>query len=104
MIRASALYFAREGARFDFEYYRDTHFPMVMDRLAPFGARRHEIERGLAMGDGSAPRLLAIGSIYFESLEGLKAGLAAHGAEILGDVSNYTNLQPELQFSELVAP
>ncbi|OYU97848.1 MAG: ethyl tert-butyl ether degradation protein EthD, partial [Burkholderiales bacterium PBB5] len=35
------------------------------------------------------------------SVEALQAGLAKHGAEIMGDVKNYTDAQPILQISEV---
>jgi hypothetical protein len=33
-------------------------------------------------------------------VEAVGAALAQHGAEIMGDVPNYTNAQPVLQFSQ----
>jgi hypothetical protein len=33
--------------------------------------------------------------------EGFNAGMAAHGAKIMGDVPNYTNVQPELLIGEI---
>lgn len=102
MIRASAFYPNEAGGRFDFDYYRNVHFPMVMDLLKPFGALRFEVERGLAMSDGAAPEYLAVGSIYFENLEKLQAGLKEHGARVFADVPNYTDLTPRLQFGELL--
>lgn len=102
MIRVNALYAHGPDARFDFDYYVQSHFPMVMKRLAGFGALRFEVERGLAMHDGTPAQFMAIGSIWFNDLDGLQQGLAAHGAEILGDVVNYTNLTPRIQIGAIV--
>ena len=102
MIRVSALYANQEGAEFNFDYYRDQHFPMVMGLMKPFGAIRFEVEKGLGMSDGSRPDFIAVGTMYFESLDGLQAGLAENGAQIMGDVKNYTSLRPKLQFGEIL--
>jgi uncharacterized protein (TIGR02118 family) len=102
MIRASAFYSNKEGAKFDFDYYRDRHFPMVLELLRPFGAIRFEIERGVGMSDGRPPKFIAIGSLYIDSLDGLSRGMAVHGEQISADVKNYTDLSPTLQFSEIV--
>ena len=37
MYRISVMYPAKEGARFDMDYYRKTHMPLVMDNLKSFG-------------------------------------------------------------------
>ncbi len=102
MIRAIAFYTNRAGARFDFDYYKQKHFPMVMDRLTPFGALRFEVERGLAMSDGTAVEFIATGTIWFNDMDGLQRGLAAHGAEILGDAANYTDLTPRIQIGVIL--
>jgi uncharacterized protein (TIGR02118 family) len=102
MIRVSAFYENKPGAHFDFAYYATKHFPMVLDLLKPFGALRFEVERPLAMADGASSRYIAVGTIYFETMDGLQTGLAQHGAQIMGDVPNYTNLAPTLQFGEIV--
>ncbi len=102
MIRANAFYANSPEARFDFDYYVQRHFPMVMERLAAYGALRFEVERGLAMNDGTSAQFIAIGSIWFNDMDGLQRGLAAHGAEILGDAANYTNLTPLIQIGAVV--
>lgn len=101
MIRVSALYAHRPGARFDFDYYRERHFPMVMELMQEYGMQRYEIERGLEMADGGPPRYTAIGTIWFEDMERLQAGLARHGATILADIPNYTDLHCDLQFGSV---
>lgn len=102
MIRASAYYSYGADVRFNFDYYRDVHFPMVMDLLKPFGALRFEIERGLATSDSAVPDFVAVGTFYCESMARLQAGLKEHGERILADLKNYTNLTPRLQFGEIV--
>jgi uncharacterized protein (TIGR02118 family) len=102
MLRVSALYANRVDARFDFEYYRSHHFPMVLELLRPFSALRFEIDRGINLQDGSAPPFVAVGHLIVENAAGLALGLATHGARMAADVNNFTNLSAQLQVSEII--
>jgi uncharacterized protein (TIGR02118 family) len=102
MIRVSAFYENRPDAQFDFDYYTKKHFPMVLDLMKPFGAIRFEVEKPLGSASGYASAYVAVGTIYFNDMAGLQAGLAKHGDQIMGDIPNYTNLTPVLQFGEIV--
>ena len=103
MICVSVVYANTPGKKFDHDYYAKTHMPLVMSRLKSFGMTRYEHDRGVAGGaPGSAPPYVAIGRLYFNSLEEFGKGLAAHGAEIMADIPNYTDLQAEIQVSEMV--
>jgi uncharacterized protein (TIGR02118 family) len=46
---------------------------------------------------------MAIGALLFESMDAFGAAMAAHGAEIMADVANYTDSQPVMQISEVKA-
>jgi uncharacterized protein (TIGR02118 family) len=37
-----------------------------------------------------------------DSVEGFQAAMQEHGAEILGDIANYTDIAPVVQVSEVV--
>ncbi|WP_432722296.1 EthD family reductase [Jeongeupia wiesaeckerbachi] len=103
MILASAYYPYSADARFDFDYYRQQHLPMVLRLLGPFGLQRAEVVRGVPALDGATPRFLAVGQLYFTDLARLADGLAAHGDDILADVPNYTDLTPDIQLAEVLA-
>jgi uncharacterized protein (TIGR02118 family) len=102
MIRTSAFYPAGPAATFDFDYYKNRHFPMVLDLMKPFGAIRFEVERPLATASGEPAPYIAVGTIYFNDMQGIQGGLAQHGAEIMGDIPNYTNVAPVIQFGEVL--
>ena len=53
-------------------------------------------------GGGKAP-YLAIAHIKFPSADAFEKALAKHGAEILGDIPNYTRIEPVMQVNEVVA-
>ena len=103
MIRVSVLYPSKEGGKFDHDYYAQKHMPLVKARLGSFGLLRLEIDKGLSSGaPGSPAPFVCIGHLYFNSVDDFQKGIKAHGAEIMGDVPNYTNLQPQVQISEIV--
>lgn len=40
--------------------------------------------------------------LYCDSVEAFNAAFGPHAKEIMGDIANYTDLQPQLQISEVV--
>ena len=101
MIKVSVMYPNTPGARFNHEYYRDKHMPMVQARIGA-ACTGFTVDAGMAGGaPGSPPAYVAVGALLVTSVEALQAGLAKHGAEIMGDVKNYTDAQPSLQISEV---
>lgn len=102
MIKVSVMYPHAPGARFDHDYYRDMHMPLLKARMGDH-CRYYTIDRGLAGGTpGSTPAFVAMCHVYCDSVEAFQAGFGPHAAEILADIANYTDLQPVLQISEVV--
>ena len=102
MIKVSVMYPHKPGARFDHDYYRDTHMPLVAARMGAH-CLKYAIDKGLAGGaPGTPPPYVGMCHIFAESVESFNAGFAPHAKEILGDIPNYTDLQPVLQFSEVI--
>lgn len=52
--------------------------------------------------DGDDPDLLCITDVDFSDLERLTKGVERHAEELMDDVPNYTNIQPEVEISEIV--
>lgn len=102
MIKVSVMYPHAPGARFDHDYYRDTHMSLLKARMGEH-CRYYTIDRGLAGGaPGSTPAFVAMCHVYCDSAEAFQAGFGPHAAEIMADVLNYTDLQPTLQISDIV--
>ncbi len=103
MIRVTVLYPATEGKKFDDAYYKNKHMPLVTERLKPFGLIRTEVDRGIAGGaPASSAPYVAVGHVYFNSLDQFQKGMAKHGKEIMDDIPNYTNIPPQIQISEII--
>ncbi len=102
MIKVSVLYPNTPGARFDHDYYRDKHMPLVQ-RLMGDACRYYTVDRGIAGGEAGAPApYVAMCHLFCESLERFQNGFAPHAGEIMADIPNYTDLSPQIQISEVV--
>jgi uncharacterized protein (TIGR02118 family) len=102
MIRVAILYPKTESSTFDMGYYLSKHVPLVLARLSNMGLRRVDVDAGLGgvAPDQPAP-FAAIGYLIYDRVEDLQAGLATHGAELMGDIPNFTNVQPLIQVSQI---
>ena len=97
MIKVSILYPNGPGATFDMKYYLSSHMPMVKQRIGA-AMKGISVDEGLGGGEpGSPPRYLAIGHLFFESIDAFHLAFATHGGPIVADVANYTNTQPVIQ-------
>ncbi|MBC7415432.1 MAG: EthD family reductase [Herminiimonas sp.] len=102
MIKVSVMYPNTPGARFNHEYYRDNHMPLVKARMGDH-CKFYTVDKGLAGGaPGTPATYIGMCHIFSESVEAFQAGFGPHAKEILGDIPNYTDLQPVMQISEVV--
>ena len=101
MFRITVSYPNAEGKRFDHAYYQSTHRQLLMDRLAAHGLLRVEMDKALADGSGGKPAVVACAHMIFADLAGFKAGMGAHGREIMGDVARYTDITPAVLICEM---
>lgn len=103
MIKVTVLYPNLPGKKFDMAYNTDKHLPMVQQRLKAFGLVGSEVEQGISAADPKAPApFVAVTNLYFRTVEQLHEGFKTHGREIMGDIKNYTDIQPQFQISEIV--
>ncbi len=101
-IKVSALYPDGEGKTFDMDYYCNKHVPMVAELLgdAMIGTT---VEKGIAGGEpDSTATYQAMGNLYFESVEMFQNSFGANADKIMGDIPNYTNIEPVIQISEVM--
>ena len=101
MFKIYIFYPHNPAGRFDMAYYCERHMPMVQARIGA-ACTGFTVEAGLAGGaPGSAPAYVAVGALLVNSLEAFGAAMAQHGAEIMGDIPNYTDAQPVIQVSQI---
>jgi uncharacterized protein (TIGR02118 family) len=94
------MYVNEPGKKFDLDYYVNKHIAMVKERLGPVGLVRCEVDKA---ADPSSP-FIAIGHLYFNSLEDCQNGLLApdHSAAFMADMPNYTDATVQIQISEII--
>jgi uncharacterized protein (TIGR02118 family) len=103
MIRVTVLYPDAPGKKFDLDYYAKKHMELVRQRLSDAGLVRIEVDKGVAsVEQGKSAPFLAIGFLYFNSLTEYQRAFAAHSEELMGDIPNYTNIEPYIQISEIL--
>lgn len=104
MAIVTVSYPSGEGASFDFAYYKSKHLPLLFDRWGAEGLEDVEALRGVAGADGGEPPFLAQALLRFNSLGSLQAALGGeHIGEIMGDIPNFTNVQPHVQVNEPIS-
>lgn len=101
MIKVSVMYPNAANRRFDIDYYCNRHFPMVRDKLGP-ALKDTAVDYGLSGGaPGSPAAYVAMGHLYFETVDAFQAAFAPHAEAIMSDIPNYTDAEPVIQISEV---
>jgi uncharacterized protein (TIGR02118 family) len=102
MIKVSVMYPNKPEARFDHDYYRDKHMPLVKARMGD-SCKYYTIDKGLAGGAPGAPATyVGMCHIFSDSIEAFQTGFGPHAKEIMADIANYTDVAPVMQISEVV--
>lgn len=102
MIKALFMYPNKPGAKFDYDYYVNKHMPMVKEKLAALGAKGLGAEKGLSgMEPGSPAPYVAVGYVQFDSVADFQKAMAAKGQEIMADIPNYTDIEPQVQIGQM---
>ncbi len=85
MIKVSVMYANAPGMRFDHEYCRNKHMPLVTTRMG-VRCKYYTVDKGLAGGAPGAPAPnVAMCHIFCESVEVFQAGFGPHAQEIMAD-------------------
>ena len=104
MIKVTVLYPNESGEKFDWDYMTGKHVPMVGQLLESGGLIRAELDKGISGPDPNAPApYVALVHLYFNTTEEVHQAFSTHGSQIMGDIPNYTDIQPQVQISEIVA-
>ena len=102
MIKVSVMYPYQADARFDHDYYRDVHMPLLKARMGE-ACLFYTVDKGLAGGaPGQHPAYVAQCHIHCASVEAFQRGFGPHAKEIAADVRNYTDIAPVMMVSEVV--
>lgn len=102
MTKIAIMYPSGEGHTFDMAYYATKHMPMVADLFGE-PLRYWSIDKGISGRTPEEPMTYAaIGYFYFDSIQAYGEAFGPNAEKILGDIPNYTNIQPVIQISEVI--
>lgn len=97
MIRVMILYPRVQGKKFDMEYYRNNHIPLLKERLEPL---KMEVESGLATMGMESPYLM-VTHLTFKSIQHLAGKYFFNAHDLNEDQDKFTDLKPVFQVGEI---
>lgn len=101
MIKVSVLYPNTKDGKFNMEYYFSKHIPMIQRKLGA-ACKSVSVDVGLGGAEpGSQATYIAMFHMVFDSVEAFQIAFGTHAQAIMGDMPNYTDIQPVTQISEV---
>ena len=101
MIKVAIFYENGVGKTFDMDYYANKHMPMAASLFGD-ALKAMVIDKGIANATPDMPlKYVAIGYFYFNNMDAFKNAMGPNSPKLKADVSNYTNIIPQLQISEV---
>lgn len=96
-VKVTVLYENKPGSKFDMDYYLNTHMPLVSKSWQQYGLKGWEVQEFRPSPDGQVPPYQVQATLIWDNQEDLKKGLESpETPTVLGDVPNFTDLQPIL--------
>ena len=93
MLVVTILYPRTDDSTFDMDYYTSSHMPMFADALG-------DACEGWGAAAIPAGEYQAMGWAMVTDQAGFDAAMKDHGAKIMSDVPNYTNVRPDMLVGE----
>ena len=86
-----------QGAKFDLDYYKKTHMPLVQEKWSKYGLTSWKV---LKFPDDAAYTIQA--TLEFKSIKDFQAAATSPEAgEVLGDVKNFSDKDPVILAGEV---
>lgn len=101
MVQLNIIYPKKENAQFDWDYYLHIHMPMSI-KLHGDALKAVSIAKGIEGIEPAPVAYLALTTMQFESVQSFIDAFTPHAETLQGDMKNYTDIQPVIQFSEMV--
>ena len=102
LIKVSVVYPNSEGKKFDMDYYCNKHIPLVGSLLGD-ALKGATVEKGIGGGaPGSSAPYAGMGNMYFNSVKEFENAFGPNANKIMGDLPNFTNIEPIIQVSEVM--
>ncbi|MHA7944328.1 EthD family reductase [Formosa sp. 3Alg 14/1] len=102
MIKVSVMYPNTKDVKFDTAYYKNIHLPMV-SKACGDALKGMELDLGLVGRTPNEPApYIAIAHLLFENLVSFQKAFGPNAETFAADLKNYSNVNGELQISELI--
>ena len=89
------LYPNSEGVRWDVEYYRTHHMPLIMKLYGKDAIKRFELRKGATgQAPGSPPAYIGSVNIYINDQGAFDAAGKQHGPTLVKDVPHFSSVMP----------
>jgi uncharacterized protein (TIGR02118 family) len=88
------LYPNSEGVRWDVEYYRTHHMPLIMGLYGNDAIKRFELRKGASDQKGGSPPYIGAVNIYINDQKAFDAAGSRHGKTLVADVPHFSSVMP----------
>lgn len=103
MIRVSVIYPRKDNAKFDIDYYTNTHMPLVSRLYGDYGLLDWHVDQGISLSSKVPSDNIVACYMYFDTIDNVKAALKNEGAKVMQDVANFTDIEPIVSFGQIHA-
>ena len=99
--KVTYIYRRFDSAHFNHDYHENAHTNLIFELMEFLGLMRVETERATGAAEPKNGDLIATSHTYFASLTEAKSAFAEAGPALEADMSKFTNIKPDVQFSEV---
>ena len=83
-----------DTVRWDVEYYKAHHMPLIMRLYGPDAIKRFELRKGGAGQMGGPPKYIGSVNIYINDQKAFDAAGKKHGPTLVADVPHFSSVMP----------
>ncbi|OLN85467.1 hypothetical protein CCHL11_08062 [Colletotrichum chlorophyti] len=103
-VTVSVLYPNEPDAKYDIDYYINTHMPLAASTWKDAGVKSWSVHKYLPGPGGQESKYVFAGVLEFESVEAVHKALASPDSKtVTDDVPNFSNKQPTFLIGEHAA-
>lgn len=88
------LYPNSEDVRWDVDYYRKGHMPLIMRLYGKDAIKRFELRKGVSGQTGGKPAYIGTVNIYINDQKAFDAAGKEHGKTLVADVPHFSSVMP----------
>jgi uncharacterized protein (TIGR02118 family) len=101
MITVTVLYKNSDSIKFNMNYYLESHIGLLKKLLGP-ALKNTLVQQGIGTGPpGTPPEYAVLTVLFFDSMESFQKAFMPHAPAIMGDLVNFTNVEPTVHYSDV---